>query len=213
MIGGGDVFRMGRDMRAKSNSQRAGIAALRAIVLSAPVLSTLVLSTLALSALVLSAAPSEARDSPDYWQPGWMRHQMWGRSDLSGEMQARMRRHWTYMNVGIPEKYIGAKSTVPLTPENVAEGRGLYVAHCQSCHGAAGLGDGEAGRSLTPSPALLAYMIQRPVSVDEYLLWTISEGGAEFETAMPAFGETLSREEVWKIIAFMRSGFPEETGQ
>jgi mono/diheme cytochrome c family protein len=71
------------------------------------------------------------------------------------------------------------------------------------------MGDGEAGKSLTPSPALLAWMIQRPVAVDEYLLWTISEGGTEFKTGMPAFKDTLSREEIWKIVAYMRAGFPD----
>jgi hypothetical protein len=70
-----------------------------------------------------------------------------------------------------------------------------------------GLGDGDAAKSLLPSPALLAFMIQRPVAVDEYLLWSIAEGGKAFDTEMPAFKDTLSREDTWKIIAYMRSGF------
>ena len=48
----------------------------------------------------------------------------------------------------------------------------------------------------------------RPIAVDEYLLWSISEGGRQFDTEMPAFKGTLSREEIWKVIAFMRAGFP-----
>jgi mono/diheme cytochrome c family protein len=70
------------------------------------------------------------------------------------------------------------------------------------------MGDGEAAKALNPSPALLAYMIQMPMSVDEYMMWTISEGGAAFETAMPAFRNTLSAEEIWRVIAYMRAGFP-----
>lgn len=84
-----------------------------------------------------------------------------------------------------------------------------YAKQCASCHGAQGMGDGEAGRGLSPSPALLAYMIQMPMSVDEYMLWTISDGGKEFGTAMPDFKDKLSEEEIWQIVAFMRSGFPE----
>ena len=76
-------------------------------------------------------------------------------------------------------------------------------------HGKRGLGDGDAPRSLLPSPALLAFMIQRPIAVDEYLLWSIAEGGKQFETEMPAFKDTLNREDIWKIIAYMRAGFPE----
>jgi mono/diheme cytochrome c family protein len=51
-------------------------------------------------------------------------------------------------------------------------------------------------------------MIQRPISVDEYLLWSIAEGGKQFDTEMPAFKNILSHEEIWKIIAYMRAGFP-----
>ena len=65
------------------------------------------------------------------------------------------------------------------------------------------------GKALSPSPALLAYMIRRPIAVDEYLLWTISEGGKQFATDMPAFKDKLAREEIWKIIAYMRAGFAE----
>jgi len=51
-------------------------------------------------------------------------------------------------------------------------------------------------------------MIQMPMSVDEYMMWSISEGGKAFGTAMPAFKDTLSEEEIWKIVIFMRAGFP-----
>ena len=69
----------------------------------------------------------------------------------------------------------------------------VYAQKCASCHGRQGLGDGDAPRSLLPSPALLAFMIQRPISVDEYLLWSIAEGGKQFDTEMPAFKNILSR--------------------
>ena len=65
-----------------------------------------------------------------------------------------------------------------------------------------------APRSLLPSPALLAFIIQRPISVDEYLLWSIAEGGKQFDTEMPAFKTILTRDEIWQIIGYMRAGFP-----
>jgi len=46
------------------------------------------------------------------------------------------------------------------------------------------------------------------MSGDEYLLWTISEGGERFGTDMPAFEDKLGEEDIWKIIAYMRAGFP-----
>jgi len=47
------------------------------------------------------------------------------------------------------------------------------------------------------------------MAIDPYLLWTIAEGGAEFDTEMPAYKNILSQDEIWKIVAFMRAGFPE----
>jgi|GEM_PF-4175238 len=54
-----------------------------------------------------------------------------------------------------------------------------------------------------------AFMVQRLISVDEYLLWSIAEGGKQFNTEMPGFKDALSRREIWEIIAYMRAGFLE----
>ena len=144
----------------------------------------------------------------DYWQPGWMRRHRWGRRHRDPDMRARMQRHWTFMHEGLPAKYETARSTVKSTPDVIAAGGRLYAENCASCHGKKGLGDGEAGKSLTPSPALLAFMIQRPIAVDSFLLWSIAEGGKEFGTGMPAFKDALTRDDIWKIVAYMRAGFP-----
>ncbi|MFM1813903.1 MAG: hypothetical protein RLZ98_598 [Pseudomonadota bacterium] len=145
----------------------------------------------------------------DYWMPGWMQRHMWAPRSSDADMRARMQRHWTFIHQGVPQPYQNTHSTVRQTPEAIKDGGDLYTDHCASCHGRKGLGDGEAGKGLTPSPALLAYMIQRPVAVDEYMLWTIAEGGKEFNTAMPAFKDSLTREQIWKVVAYMRAGFPD----
>lgn len=133
---------------------------------------------------------------------------MWGPGQMGPGMSQRMARHWTFMHRGIPAEYIGARN--PLSPDTktITEGRALYQENCASCHGTSGMGDGEAANSLNPSPALLAHMIQMPMAVDEYMLWSIAEGGAAFATAMPAFKDVLTRDEVWKIVTYMRAGFP-----
>ncbi len=84
----------------------------------------------------------------------------------------------------------------------------MYAAHCQECHGPVGMGDGNAALAVNPSPALLAFMIQTPMAIDEYLMWSISEGGPPFGTDMPSFKDKLSAAQIWKVIAFMRAGFP-----
>lgn len=43
---------------------------------------------------------------------------------------------------------------------------------------------------------------------DDFFLWAVSEGGVPFETEMPAFKDVLARDDIWRVIAFMRAGFP-----
>lgn len=149
----------------------------------------------------------------DMWNPNWMQREMWGPGRMGPGMRQRMARHWTFMHEGIPADYQGTRSPFTSDAKIINEGRTLYQQNCASCHGTTGLGDGELANSLNPSPALLAYMIQMPMSVDAYMLWSISEGGEAFGTAMPAFKDALTRDEIWKIITFMRSGFPIEQQQ
>jgi mono/diheme cytochrome c family protein len=137
-----------------------------------------------------------------------MQRELWGPGTMPPGMQARVLRHYTFMQYGVQPEYQGAKSTVGSGENVLKEGAKLYGVRCASCHGHQGMGDGE-GRSLLPSPALLAFMIQRPIAVDEYLLWSISEGGKQFGTDMPAYKDIFTRDEIWKIIAFMRAGFRE----
>lgn len=112
------------------------------------------------------------------------------------------------MREGVPAEYRGWANPFESDEAAVGDGRVLYATHCESCHGPEGMGDGEIANSLTPSPALLAHLIQMPMAVDEYLLWSISEGGAAFDTSMPAFKDVLSREQIGKIVTFLRAGLP-----
>jgi len=139
-----------------------------------------------------------------------MQRELWGPGTMPPGMRARLLRHYTFMHYGVEKEYQGAKSTVGNAKEVLEEGAKIYGQRCAGCHGKQGLGDGDAPRSLLPSPALLAFMIQRPIAVDEYLLWSIAEGGKQFDTQMPAFKDTLNREDIWKIIAYMRAGFPDQ---
>ena len=157
----------------------------------------------------LAQINSPAPCCTDPWDPGGMHRDMWRHENMGPGQRQRMLRHWTFMNEGVPAAYRGARSPLDQTSATVDAGGRLYADNCASCHGASGLGDGEAGRALTPSPALLAQMIRMPMMADEYLLWAISERGAAFGTDMPGFKDGLSEDEVWKIIAYMRAGFPE----
>ena len=93
-------------------------------------------------------------------------------------------------------------------PEAIADGSKIYAQNCAACHGPNGMGNGDIGKALSPSPALLAYMIRRPIAVDEYLLWTVSEGGKQFGSEMPAFKDKLSREEIGRSSVTCVQGLP-----
>lgn len=137
-----------------------------------------------------------------------MQRDRWGRGHMGRMHRQRMERHWRFMHQGIPNAYRYVRNPLSATEDVVRAGGKLYADNCSSCHGPRGMGGGEAGKSLNPSPALLAHLIQMPMAVDSYLMWSISEGGVEFKTGMPAFNGVISEQEIWKITTYMRSGFP-----
>ena len=143
----------------------------------------------------------------DRWDPSHSERDMYRQGMMGEEQMHRMQRHWTFMHSGVPSEYRGKRNPLPQTPGIIKAGGELYQKQCSGCHGTLGLGDGLISNSLSPSPALLAYLIQMPMTIDSYLLWSISEGGKEFGTSMPAFSDSLSDQEIWEIITYMRAGF------
>lgn len=162
----------------------------------------------AMQAALLAASASAPR-SGDFWKPPAVQNEAETPANLPKAMRIPGVRHWHYMLRGVPEAYADARSTAPRTLETLRAGAALYARHCAACHGSSGFGAQDDRQSLLPSPALLAFLIQKPIAVDEYLLWSISEGGAVFDSAMPAFRDVLSRDEIWQIVAYMRAGFPQ----
>lgn len=80
-------------------------------------------------------------------------------------------------------------------------GRQLFEIYCQSCHGTGGAGDGPGGASLVPPPSNLIELA--PQVQDDFLFWRINTGVEG--TSMPAWGNTLTEEEIWQLIAFIRT--------
>jgi cytochrome c553 len=106
----------------------------------------------------------------DYWQPDWMIRELWGPGQMPKGMAVRLLRHTTFTQFGVPKAYEGARSTIPANKDAIAAGATLYMSQCASCHGKDGMGEGAPARSVAPTPALLAYMVSRPIAVDEYRL-------------------------------------------
>ncbi|MDX2201603.1 MAG: cytochrome c [Hyphomicrobiaceae bacterium] len=163
------------------------------------------LVTLALASLLAGASPIERSD---LWRPS-PKSKDEATQNLPRALRLPGIRHWHYILRGVPQTYLDARAPAPRTRAVIEAGGRIYGQHCASCHGETGLGAQVSSQSLLPSPPLLAFMMQKPIAVDEYLLWSIADGGRQFDSGMPAFKDTLSREEIWAVIAYMRAGFPD----
>jgi putative copper export protein/mono/diheme cytochrome c family protein/peroxiredoxin len=85
---------------------------------------------------------------------------------------------------------------------SVANGMALYRDSCVVCHGIDGYGDGPAAQDLNPKPADLTARHANDHTAGD-LYWWLSHGVQL--TAMPGFGTSLSEEERWDLINFMRA--------
>lgn len=109
------------------------------------------------------------------------------------------------MRRGLPTAYHDMRNPLPTSLDVVAQGERLFTAHCATCHGQEGAGDGPAGEGLSPPPANLRWLMRRPIASDGYLYWTLTDGGVSLGTEMPAFESVLTETDRWKIIRFLRA--------
>lgn len=102
----------------------------------------------------------------------------------------------------IPEDYAGLTSPIAADEASLERGATIYNVNCASCHGDGGMGDGPAGAALNPPPSPIAHTSQ--MMADDYLFWRISEGGAQFTTAMPAWN-SLAEQARWDLVNYIRA--------
>jgi mono/diheme cytochrome c family protein len=142
---------------------------------------------------------------------GMMGGSMMGGGTMGGGMTGgSLARHRVAMQGGVPAPYASESNPLPRTAATIDHGAGVYAANCASCHGASGLGDGAVAKSLTPRPANLAWLSNMPTSRwDPFMYWTVAEGGVRFGTGMPAFKGSLSKGDIWAVIAYIQAHLPQ----
>jgi putative copper export protein/methionine-rich copper-binding protein CopC/mono/diheme cytochrome c family protein len=103
-----------------------------------------------------------------------------------------------------PTSAAAAANPIPAAPDSVARGQNLYRANCASCHGIGGVGDGATAQDMVPGPGDLSASV--PALMDGELAYLISAGTVA--TRMPAFSTTLSEQDRWDLVNYLRATWP-----
>ena len=93
------------------------------------------------------------------------------------------------------------KNPIPANPEVATQGKTLYTRHCAACHGPTGKGDGPGAQLFKPPPADISTPEKQAALTDGEIFWKITVG----RNRMPPFEKTLSEEERWVIVHFVRT--------
>jgi mono/diheme cytochrome c family protein len=109
-------------------------------------------------------------------------------------------------HIGAPAEFESLTNPFVGDHEAAEAGAEIYEINCASCHGPEGKGDGPAAAGLDPQPASLADAHLMEDMSDGALFWRVNEGGMiePFNSAMPAWKDTLSQDEIWQVIAYIR---------
>jgi mono/diheme cytochrome c family protein len=96
----------------------------------------------------------------------------------------------------------GAKNPLQATSSTIADGKEAFSHYCIACHGIDGQNTGVpfAEQMSPPIPSLASDDVQR--YTDGQLKWVIDNG--IWPSGMPASKGTLSDDEVWAIVIFLR---------
>lgn len=86
------------------------------------------------------------------------------------------------------------------------DGRKIYLTYCSTCHGRNGGGNGEAAEFLERQPSDHTDDKRMSKMTDEDLYNIISQGGeaAHKAKSMPPWTTTLSTQQIWDLVAFIR---------
>jgi mono/diheme cytochrome c family protein len=133
-------------------------------------------------------------------------------NDLVQYIQTLGNKRTTTAFVQAPDEYmpttpqgrgLAARKSVDTSSDAAANaGRGIYTQNCAACHGLEGRGNGPNAITLEKKPPNLTrdYYKQYP---DEQWFYRISEGVTG--TRMPRFGEILTEEQRWYLVAYLKT--------
>jgi mono/diheme cytochrome c family protein len=108
--------------------------------------------------------------------------------------------NWVKHHITVGNKKV--KNPLAATAANIDAGKLAFGSYCVECHGRDGQNTGVpfAANIAPPIPSLASSQVQS--YTDGQLKWIIDNG--IFPSGMPASNGTLSDEEIWQIVIFIR---------
>jgi mono/diheme cytochrome c family protein len=97
----------------------------------------------------------------------------------------------------------GQKSPLSANPKTIADGKDAFSHYCIACHGMDGQNTGVPflDHMSPPVPSLASPEVQQ--YTDGQLKWVIDNG--IWPSGMPGSKDTLSDDEIWSIVVFLRN--------
>lgn len=126
-------------------------------------------------------------------------------NDLVGYLQTlgNMRKVEHYVEAPEEYKAVLARKKIDTAADASANaGRGIYTQNCAACHGMEGRGNGPNSISLEKKPANFTRPFYKQYS-DDMWYYRVSEGVVG--TRMPRFGEVLSEDQRWYLVAYLKT--------
>jgi mono/diheme cytochrome c family protein len=94
--------------------------------------------------------------------------------------------------------------------DHVEEGKRVYYENCLACHGDGLNGQGHYAAAFTPAPANFEAIGTIAQLTESFVFWRIAKGGpglpnegAPWNSAMPAWEDFLTADEIWSVIIFL----------
>ena len=90
--------------------------------------------------------------------------------------------------------------------ELASKGEKIFLHYCAHCHGISGDGDGFNSDYLDKEPAELSdhKFIEKKTNSQLFRVIKLGGIGVKKSPLMPVFGNTLSEEQIWHLIAYIR---------
>jgi mono/diheme cytochrome c family protein len=103
----------------------------------------------------------------------------------------------------IPPTAAGEKNPLTANDATIGDGKKLFTAKCQRCHGASGKGDGadaDPAHKTDMDLTAAARAARNPDGVVFYKIWN-----GRTSPKMPAFSEELNKEQVWSLVTYVQT--------